>query len=79
MVREATGSVMVVTAVGAETEEVVAVTRSVKTSHQNPSKRLHIASAVSPNKTLQRSGTHKLLGRGRPVSCGTHRPAELCR
>jgi hypothetical protein len=31
--------------------------------------------AVSPNKTLQRSGTHKLLGRGRPVSCGTHRPA----
>jgi hypothetical protein len=30
---------------------------------------------LSPNKSLQRSGTHKLLGRGRLVSCGTHRPA----
>jgi hypothetical protein len=26
----------------------------------------------APNKSLQRSGTHKLLGRGRSVSCGTH-------
>jgi hypothetical protein len=31
--------------------------------------------ARAPNKSLQRSGTHKLLGRGRPVLCGTHRPA----
>jgi hypothetical protein len=45
---------------------------------------------LSPNKTLQRSGTHKLLGRGRWVSCvpqrlrarvlkGTRAAAELCR
>jgi hypothetical protein len=35
----------------------------------------HGACSVSPNKSLQRSGTHKLLGRGRPVLCGTHPPA----
>ena len=46
--------------------------------------------ARAPNKTLQRSWTHKLLGRGRSVLCGTHRlrarvlncrraAAELCR
>ncbi len=29
---------------------------------------------LSPNKTLQRSGTHKLLGRGRLVPCVTYRP-----
>jgi hypothetical protein len=28
----------------------------------------------SPNKSLQRSGTHKLLGRGRSVPCVTYRP-----
>jgi hypothetical protein len=28
---------------------------------------------MTPNKALQRSGTHKLLGRGRPVSCVTYR------
>jgi hypothetical protein len=28
-----------------------------------------------PNKSLQRSGTHELLGRGRLASCGTHRLA----
>ena len=32
-------------------------------------------SQLSPHKTLQRSGTHKLLGRGRPILCGTYRPA----
>jgi hypothetical protein len=26
----------------------------------------HRLAAVSPNKSLQRSGTHKVLGRGRP-------------
>ncbi len=31
-------------------------------------------SAWAPNKSLQRSGTHKLLGRGRPVPCVTYRP-----
>ncbi len=45
--------------------------------------------AVSPNKSLQRSGTHKLLGRGRPsaertralrarVLEGRRAAAELC-
>jgi hypothetical protein len=34
-----------------------------------------VVTPVSPNKSLQRSGTHKLLGRGRPVFRGTHRPA----
>jgi hypothetical protein len=30
--------------------------------------------ALSPNKSLQRAGTHKLLGRGRLVFSGTHPP-----
>jgi hypothetical protein len=45
---------------------------------------------MSPHKSLQRSGTHKLLGRGRLMLCGRYRPAprvlkgtlaaaELCR
>jgi hypothetical protein len=28
--------------------------------------KVHVAGAVSSNKSLQRSGTHKVLGRGRP-------------
>lgn len=50
----------------------------------------HALLPVPPNKTLQRSWTHKLLGRGRSMLCGTHRrcarvlkcrraAAELCR
>ncbi len=50
---------------------------------------IHI-SGLSPNKSLQRSGTHKVLGRGRPSKsaherCGARvlrarrAAAELCR
>mgnify|MGYP001096584893 CR=1 FL=1 len=28
--------------------------------------------AVSPNSALQRAGTHKVLGRGRPILCASH-------
>jgi hypothetical protein len=32
--------------------------------------------SMSPNKSLQRSGTHKVLGRGRPSAESTRAPAR---
>jgi hypothetical protein len=57
----------------AAAETVVAETAAVTDPLQSlwanrPNMKLHVAGAVSPNKSLQRSVNHKVLGRGRVVS-----------
>ena len=52
-----------VVAMAVGTAEVVAVTKADKSRSRV---RVLMTSAVSPNKSLQGSGTHKVLGRGRP-------------